>query len=78
MNIHVYNHMRKQREELSNEQSRVYRKLKTLWIESRKRFCINTAEKFEIQELEALNESLNSQMSIISDKMLTFELFGDK
>ena len=35
--------MRKQREELSNEQSRVYRKLKTLWIESRKRFCINTA-----------------------------------
>jgi len=76
MNQAIYNHKQKVKSKLLKRQEITYRELRKLWCKSRKLFVPSNDMIHKIEELEALNNSLNMQIENISDDMLRFELFG--
>jgi len=76
MNNAVYNHIKKNLDELHDNQSKAWRKLKNLKFEYSKRVCLSDDERFELEQSQHKYESLTERIDQLEDRILTFKFTG--
>ena len=72
----VYNHIKKNLNELRDNQSEAWRKLKHLKSIYSNRVCLSDDERFELEQSQHRYNSLTQRIYQLKERLITFKFTG--